>query len=173
MAIRHAALRGLRAALLTGALLARSPALATASWQRPQAQPPTQPLAGQPAQPEQPAPPEVYTYNPAGRRDPFVSLLNRGTEIRPLSERPAGLSGLSINEVALRGIVRSEGAYIAVLQAPDKTTYVVRAGRRLLDGSVRSISADAVVFLQEVNDPLSLVKEREVRKSLRGPEEGR
>ena len=143
-----------------------------------QAQPPVQPPAQPPldpavSQPEQTAPPEVYSYDPAGRRDPFVSLLNRGAELGPLSERPTGLAGLSVNEVSLRGIILSEGAYIAVLQAPDNKTYLVRGEDQLFDGSVKSITADAVIFLQEVNDPLSLVKEREVRRGLRDAEEGR
>ena len=33
------------------------------------------------------------------------------------------------------------------------------------------MTAQAVVILQEVNDPLSLAKQREVRKLLRGGEE--
>jgi hypothetical protein len=37
-----------------------------------------------------------------------------------------------------------------------------------LDGNVHSINAQAVVLLQEVSDPLSLQKQREVRKYLRG-----
>ncbi len=36
-----------------------------------------------------------------------------------------------------------------------------------MDGSIKSIAQDAVVFSQDVNDPLSLVKEREVRKTIR------
>jgi len=104
---------------------------------------------------------------------PFISLLNRGVGLRPLNERPLGLAGLSVNEVALRGIVLSEGRYLAVLQSPDNRTYLVRERDRLFDGSVQTITSDAVVFLQEVNDPLSLVKEREVRKPLRALEEGR
>lgn len=121
-----------------------------------------------------PAQPETYAYNPEGRRDPFVSLLNRGAiDLGPEDRRPSGLTGLTINEVALRGIVLSRGSYVAILQAPDTKTYIVRPNDRLYDGTVKSITADTVVFMQEVHDPLSLVKQREVRKSLRMPQEGR
>ena len=75
--------------------------------------------------------------------------------------------------MALRGVVVSGDAYLAVLAAPDDKTYVVRVEDRLFDGSVKEITADAIVFLQEVNDPLSLVSEREIRKGLRDAEEGR
>jgi Tfp pilus assembly protein PilP len=53
------------------------------------------------------------------------------------------------------------------LQAPDNKTYTVRVGDKLFDGSVKSINQEKVVFSQNVNDPLSLVKQREVRKSIR------
>ncbi len=130
----------------------------------------------QPATPGAPAPPaEAYTYNPEGRRDPFVSLLNRGEDFRAggRGQRPEGLRGLLIGEVALRGIVKSQEGIVAILQGPDNRTYIVRPNDRLFDGTVRAITAEGVVFLQEVNDPLSLVKQREVRKLLRGPQEGR
>ncbi len=137
-----------------------------------QPQPPSEPTADALA-PEPVEPAEVYTYDPAGRRDPFVSLLNRGTELPPAGERATGLEGLSINEVALRGIVLSDGAHLAVLQAPDEKTYIVRDNDKLFDGFISSITTDAVVFMQEVNDPLSLVTEREVRRPLRGVEDAR
>ena len=37
----------------------------------------------------------------------------------------------------------------------------------MFDGTVKAITQDAVVFSQDVNDPLSLVKQREVRKAIR------
>ena len=148
-----------------------SPVTAAVLWQvQPAAQVPAEP---EPTETPEPDESEVYAYDPEGRRDPFVSLLNRGTDLRPLSERPAGLAGLSINEVSLRGIVLSQGRYLAVLEVPDNKTYILAGDERLFDGSVKSISADGVVFLEEVNDPLSLVKEREVRRTLGGAEEGR
>ena len=48
--------------------------------------------------------------------------------------------------------------------------HIVRAGDKLSDGSIRSITADSMVILQQVNDPLSLQKEQEVRKLLRQTE---
>lgn len=116
---------------------------------------------------------EVYAYDPEGRRDPFVSLLSQGAALRPPTERPPGLAGLSINEVSLRGIVVSAGEYLAVMQSPDDRTYILRGEEQLFDAVVKSITADGVVFLQAVNDPLSLVNEREVLRTLQGQEDGR
>ena len=137
------------------------------------ARPPVQPPAAPEAAPETIEQPELYSYDSEGRRDPFVSLLARGGELPSTSDRPDGLLGLSVNEVALRGVVLSGGAYLAVLEAPDNKTYIVSVDDRLFDGAVKEITADAIVFLQEVSDPLSLVSEREIRKGLRDAEEGR
>jgi hypothetical protein len=49
----------------------------------------------------------------------------------------------------------------------------VRTGDKLSDGSIRTITADSMVILQQVNDPLSLEKVHEVRKVLRQTEEGK
>ena len=61
----------------------------------------------------------------------------------------------------------------AMIQGPDNKTYVVKPGDRLMDGTVKSIVQDAVVFSQDVNDPLSLVKQKEIRKALRSADGGR
>jgi len=114
-----------------------------------------------------------FTFNPEGRRDPFVSLIGRGNDPKAAGARPPGVPGLLINEVSVKGIVRNSAGFVALIQGPDNKTYVVKAGDRLMDGSVKSIVADAVVFSQDVNDPLSLVKQKEIRKALRTAEGGR
>jgi type IV pilus assembly protein PilP len=117
--------------------------------------------------------PQGFTYNPEGRRDPFVSLLRRGASSAETGKRLAGLSGLGTAEVNLRGTLKSNGTFVGILQGVDNKTYIVHAGDKLSDGSIRSITADAMVILQQVNDPLSLEKQQEVRKLLRQTEEGK
>jgi Tfp pilus assembly protein PilP len=119
--------------------------------------------------------PRGFTYNPEGRRDPFVTLQRRGSDERGANRgsRPSGLSGISTSEVSLRGTMKSPGGFVGILQGVDNKSYIVRVGDKLFDGSVRSITADAMVILQQVDDPLSLQKEREVRKQLRQTEEAK
>ena len=128
--------------------------------------------AVQPAKPASPQPAaEAYTYDPAGRRDPFVSLLSRGIE--PGGKKLIGLAGLTTGEVMLRGVLQSRNSYVALLAGPDGKTYSARVNDRLLDGVIRSVTPQGIVIMQEVNDPLSLVKQREVRKGLRTAEDGK
>jgi Tfp pilus assembly protein PilP len=119
--------------------------------------------------------PQGFTYNPEGRRDPFVSLLRRGGGLVSTSgeSRVAGLLGLAIGETVLKGTMASEGGYVGILQGADQKAYIVRSGERLMDGSIRTITQDAVVFLQNVDDPLSREKQREVRRVLRQTEEAK
>lgn len=111
-----------------------------------------------------------YTYDAEGRRDPFVSLVGRGNDQKPGTANAAGIPGLLVNDVTVKGVIRGRSGYIAMIQGPDTKTYIVRSGDRLLDGSVKAITQDGVVFSQDVHDPLSLVKQREVSKRIRTAE---
>ena len=118
--------------------------------------------------------PQGFNYTPEGRRDPFVSLLRRGADEHANNgSRVGGLAGIASSEVSLRGTLISHGGYVGILQGLDNKSYIVRVGDKLLDGSIRSITADAMVILQQVNDPLTLEKQREVRKLLRQTEEAK
>ena len=119
-----------------------------------------------------PTPPSNFEYAPQGRRDPFVSLLNRGHDGKDIgaatAKRADGVPGMLTGELSVRGILQTRGAWVAMVSGPDGKVYTVRAGDRLADGVIRSVNATTVVVLQQVNDPLSLEKQREVRKVLRG-----
>ena len=119
-----------------------------------------------------PTPPANYEYAAEGRRDPFISLINRGNEGKDTgaatARRADGVPGMLTGELAVRGILQTRGVWVAMVSGPDGKVYTIRAGDRLADGVIRSVNATTVVVLQEVNDPLSLEKQREVRKFLRG-----
>src|SRR5688572_27294291 len=169
---------------LVGAVLSGSLAAAQAPAPKKPAEPagnaapaapgPEPAAAAKPAGASQPttdplAEPPGFAYNPEGRRDPFVSLLRRGSTARTgvATVRPAGLGGLSVDEITLRGTLRNRETFVGIAQGADQKTYIVRAGDKLLDGTIRTISQNDMVIVQQVNDPLSLEKQREVRKVLR------
>jgi Tfp pilus assembly protein PilP len=157
--------------ILAAVCLAATPLAAQAPSTPPPVQKPA--AGGESVEKSEPLPASAYSYKAEGRRDPFVSLVGRGSDPKASGTRASGLPGMLINEVSLKGVMKERAGFVAMLQGPDKKTYVVRPGQRLLDGSVKSITADAVIFAQDVNDPLSLVKQREVRKTLRSGEENR
>lgn len=149
---------------------APSPAPPAAAPQAPAPAPAGQAPSSQAPAPQGGAPAESqgFTYNPEGRRDPFVSLLRRGGTLGPtIGARPPGLAGLGTAELTLKGTIQSQTGYVGILQGSDNKTYIVRPGDKLLDGTIRSITQNDLVIVQQVNDPLSLEKQREVRKVLR------
>jgi Tfp pilus assembly protein PilP len=134
---------------------------------------PASPATPAPADAAKPAPPpaESYNYDPAGRRDPFLSLLNTGSNGRDQSKKTDGPAGMSVAEISVRGIMASRGTLIAMVMGPDNKTYIVHQGDKLLDGAIKTITPQGLVIEQEVIDPLSVVKQREIRKLLRGLED--
>jgi hypothetical protein len=111
------------------------------------------------------------TYDARGRRDPFISLA-LGLNILSPEERIPGLGGMLIQEVSLRGIVRTSEGYIAMIQGTDNKSYFAREGERMYDGTIEAIDSEKVVFRQEINDPLRIEKFQRLEKWLHPLEEG-
>jgi Tfp pilus assembly protein PilP len=133
------------------------------------------PVAAVPEGAVVPLEPQGFEYDPENRRDPFVSLVRRGTDSARSAPgtRGPGLGGLETSEVTLKGTVQSSDGYLAIVAGADNRTYIVHVGDRLLDGAIRSITPNAMVILQQVSDPLSLEKQREVRKTIRQADEAK
>jgi Tfp pilus assembly protein PilP len=146
-----------------------APAPAAPSTAAPAAQPP----APEPAPPPPPAagPNDNYTYQPDGRRDPFLSLLGTGTETH--GKKGDGAAAFTLAEISVRGIIESKGRLLAMVQAPDDKTYVIHPGDKFADGVVKSVTPQGLVVMQDINDPLSIQKQREVRKLLRSLEDAK
>jgi type IV pilus assembly protein PilP len=106
-----------------------------------------------------------YTYDPAGRRDPFRSLLVRADD-RARGERPPGVAGKSIDDVVVHGIWKVRSGYVAQVRGTDNKSYLIRGGDLLYDGEVTRVGPNEVVFRQNINDPQSVKPFREVTKQL-------
>jgi Tfp pilus assembly protein PilP len=113
---------------------------------------------------------ESYTYDPAGRRDPFLNLMGSGTDSHS-GRRVDGVAGLTVAEISVRGVLESRRGVVAMVEGPDKKTLLVHPGDKLADGTVKAITTQGLIIVQDVSDPLSLVKQREVRKLLRSLED--
>jgi Tfp pilus assembly protein PilP len=112
-----------------------------------------------------------YIYESGGRRDPFVNLIGTGTELKgPAPKAAEGAAGLTVSEISVRGVMQGRSGLVVMVQGADKKTYLVHQGDKFADGTVKSVSTQGLVIVQEVNDPLSLIKQREIRKQLRSAE---
>ena len=105
----------------------------------------------------------MFTYDPAGRRDPFKSLLEGlGEEDEGPNVRPPGLPGMLIEELRLEGIIQTKDGILAFVQGRDNLPYIIRKGTQLYNGEVKDIFPKKVVFKQQVNDPKRLKPFEEV-----------
>ncbi len=107
----------------------------------------------------------AYSYDPAGRRDPFRSLLVR-EQSRGGPQRPPGIAGISIDDLVVHGIWKTKSGYVAQIRATDNKSYLIRAGDLLYDGEVIRVGPNEVSFRQNLNDPQSVKPFREVTKQL-------
>jgi Tfp pilus assembly protein PilP len=113
------------------------------------------------------------TYEDGGRRDPFSSLVvtrrvsaaSRGA----VAGQRVPLADVALADVEVRGIVRSGATMLAILEGPNKQSFVTRVKDRLVDASVVSIDANGVVFNEQVDGNGTT---SQVRKSLRPAGEG-
>lgn len=144
-------------------------AVSAAAFAAPPAPAPRKPAApGAQVQPAPPPPDEdeghAYVYDPAGRRDPFKSLLVR--ERSRQGERPPGIPGLSVDELELQGLWKTRSGWIAQVRGADNRSYLLRKGDLLFDGEVLDVRANELTLRQNVNDPQSVKPFRDVTKRL-------
>ena len=114
-----------------------------------------------------------FTYDPAGRRDPFRSLVDAANTVGK-GPRPRGIAGMLISEVDLVGIVQKGKGALAFFNGSDNKGYFLRVGDTLYDGKITRIDrrTGTVVFRQDINDPRSIKPYRDVTKKLTPAEEG-
>jgi Tfp pilus assembly protein PilP len=101
-----------------------------------------------------------------GKRDPFFS---------PVVQQPTG-SGcstgkkcLEIGQINLRGVVKSEGGFIAVVTNTLNKAYFLHENDPVFNGYVMRITGDSVVFEETVQDKLGKPFTREVVKKINTP----
>jgi hypothetical protein len=106
------------------------------------------------------------TYDPKGRRDPFVSFATPLAGDRQPSCAGPGLGSRLVEEVTLTGIVSTGQGRRAMLVTPDGQTHFASERSKLCNGHVLRIDAGEVVFVKRVDDPLSAERQIEIRRLL-------
>jgi hypothetical protein len=110
----------------------------------------------------------IFSYDPAGRRDPFRSLLEGFEEPEEgvAKARPPGLAGMLVEELKVGGIIQTPNGILAFVLGRDNVSYIIRPGTKLYNGEVVEIQPKKVVFRQNVNDPNRLKQYDEVVREL-------
>ena len=111
--------------------------------------------------------PEPRKISSASRRDPFVSpVVHIGAVGSGCS---SGKRCLAIDQIALKGVVRSENGMIAVVVNAMDKAYFLRENDPVFNGYVTKITADSIVFKETFHDKLGKELTRDVTKTISRP----
>ena len=105
-----------------------------------------------------------------GKRDPFVSPISTasGTPL-PASNCASGKRCLVIDQLVLRGVVRTASGMIAVVANSINKAYFLRENDPVFNGYVVRITGDSVVFKENTVDRAGHQGTREVVKKVTTP----
>lgn len=117
--------------------------------------------------PEQVSPPPAvqtgFTYDPAGRRDPFRDLLAG----RDFQQKTAlGEEQIFIDDLVLFGIVKKENVYTALIGMPQGFPMFAKVGHKFADGYILSINETQVVLRKTHERGIPLMRPRDVIKEI-------
>lgn len=110
----------------------------------------------------------LYSYDPAGRRDPFRDLLaGRDVESDSLE---AGISEMSIDDIMLIGILILKEKPVGIIKGPQGFPFRIYAGDKFKDGFVLSVDKNKVVFRKTRDRGIPLSRPQDITKEI-NPEE--
>jgi hypothetical protein len=102
-----------------------------------------------------------------GRRDPFLSPVVNQTMMG--SGCSTGKRCLAIDQIALKGVVKSDGGMIAVVVNGLDKAYFLRENDPVFNGYVVKITPDSIVFKETIQDKIGHPLTREVTKKITTP----
>src|ERR1700722_1208878 len=109
--------------------------------------------------------PEDKKWAMTGKRDPFFSPVVQSGG----SGCSTGKKCLEIGQINVRGVVKSENGFIAVVTNALNKAYFLRENDPVFNGYVVKITGDSVVFQETVQDKLGKTFTREVVKKILTP----
>jgi Tfp pilus assembly protein PilP len=119
-----------------------------------------------------PAAPAKPAATPArsGRRDPFVSPVRARQEAdRSNPVCTTGARCLPINQIVLKGVVKTPSGMIAMVENAARKQYNLRENDPVLNGMVLKITGDSIIFRETVTDAVGRPATREVVKRVTAP----
>lgn len=116
----------------------------------------------------------LYTYNPAGKRDPFKSFIALGPKKSSPTARLTPLQRYDVSELKLVGILKGRAGYRALVEDATGKGFIITKGTLIgpENGLVKEIRDDRVIIKQTHKDIFGQIKEREISIRLRKPAEG-
>ena len=103
-----------------------------------------------------------------GKRDPFVSLaVVRAQQVGATCG--TGKRCLVIDQIALKGVVKTPSGMIAMVENTAKKAYFLRENDPVFNGYVLKITGDSVIFKESTTDNQGRTVTRDVVKRVSAP----
>ncbi len=119
--------------------------------------------------------PEVIKYNPAGRRDPFLSILalTKQKIEKKRKKRRNPLENFDVTDIKLLGIIEKGNEYFASVLLPDGKAFTIKKGVTigLYGGKVIDIKRDRLIVREYVMDYRGELRTKDTILRLRKEEE--
>ena len=117
-------------------------------------------------------PVSAHSYDPSGRRDPFVPVLQQ-LGLGPIDPTLPPLQRVGLTEMELIAVIWGAYGNTAMVQTPDGNGYTVRRGTRIgpNNGVVSAVTEKGIVVQERFTDVYGAKQEREYVKLLH-PKEG-
>lgn len=109
--------------------------------------------------------PAPFTFNPAGRRDPFKDLLG-GTSVKDKTSE----GQVSVEDLIVIGVIKSKKGFTAIVGTNQGFPSFVNVGDKFSDGYVLRINENQVVFRKTHERGAPLMRPRDIVREIT-PEE--
>ncbi len=119
---------------------------------------------------------ETYTYNPAGRKDPFLSIIEatkKEKEVEKKKKPSKPTEAFDVNDIKIIAIAWEKDRYYAMARLPDGKYFTLQEGMTigLYGGKVVKIDPNTVVVREFIKDYKGDVKPKDTILKLRKEEE--
>lgn len=118
---------------------------------------------------------ESYSYDPKGRRDPFLSIIEaskreKEAEKKKMSTKPSEM--YDVMDVKVIAIARDKDRYYAMVQLPDKKYFTLKEGMTLglYGGKVVKINAGSVLVREYMKNYKGELQSKDIILKLRKEE---
>jgi len=116
---------------------------------------------------EEQASAQAKSVSLTGRRDPFLSPVVQQAMVG--SGCSTGKKCLAVDQIVLKGVVRSDAGMIAVVVNAVDKAYFLRENDPIFNGYVVKITGDSVIFRETIHDKLGKPFTRDVTKKITTP----
>ena len=115
-----------------------------------------------------------FSYNPAGKADPFKPFIQLAPEKLPKSAFLTPLQKYDISQLKLVAIIMLPEGNVALVEDQQGRGYFLKRGTAIgrRDGKVKSILKDRVIIEEAFSDVFGQAKMNEISLFLHRPEEG-